>query len=102
MSTQLRINWPLALGAYIVCSAAAVIAAGQVAPAAGKTSHQKNTVSASGDGEKVFNANCARCHTPPMTLSPRTTGAVVAHMRVRARLTRKDEQLLLQYLAPGQ
>jgi cytochrome c5 len=102
MKTQLRIQWLLALGACIVCCAAAAIAIGQVAPAAGKASHQKNAVSASADGEKVFNANCARCHTPPMTLSPRATGTVVAHMRVRARLTRKDEQLLLQYLFPAQ
>ena len=51
-------------------------------------------------GEKVFMANCSRCHTPPMALSPRVTGTIVAHMRVRARLSRKDEQLLLNYLAP--
>ena|SRR5579871_4112481 len=52
------------------------------------------------DGEEVFRANCARCHMPPMSLSPRTTGTVVMHMRVRARLSRQDEKLLLKYLAP--
>ncbi len=51
-------------------------------------------------GEEVFKANCARCHMPPMSLSPRTTGTVVMHMRVRARLSRQDEKLLLKYLAP--
>jgi hypothetical protein len=35
-----------------------------------------------------------------MTLSPRITGTIVLHMRTRARLSRKDEKLLLQYLAP--
>jgi hypothetical protein len=35
-----------------------------------------------------------------MTLNARVTGTVLQHMRVRARLSRKDEQLLLKYLAP--
>ena len=52
------------------------------------------------NGEQVFKANCARCHMPPMSLSPRTTGTVVLHMRTRARLSRRDEKLLLNYLAP--
>jgi len=52
------------------------------------------------NGEEVFRANCARCHMPPMSLSPRTTGTVVMHMRARARLSRQDEKLLLKYLAP--
>lgn len=51
-------------------------------------------------GEEVFNNNCARCHMPPMAISPRITGTVVMHMRVRARLSREDEKLLLKYLAP--
>jgi cytochrome c5 len=51
-------------------------------------------------GERVFMVNCARCHTPPMTLPPRITGTVVMHMRVRERLSRSDEQSLLKYLAP--
>jgi cytochrome c5 len=51
-------------------------------------------------GEHVFMENCSRCHMPPMSISPRITGTVVMHMRVRARLSRKDQQLLLRYLAP--
>jgi cytochrome c5 len=51
-------------------------------------------------GEQVFNANCSRCHNPPMTLSPRITGTVIMHMRVRARLSQEDEKLLLKFLAP--
>jgi cytochrome c5 len=51
-------------------------------------------------GEEVFKANCARCHTPPMSISPRITGTVIMHMRTRARLSREDEQLLLKYMAP--
>ena len=51
-------------------------------------------------GEEVFKANCSRCHTPPMSLSPRITGTVLMHMRTRARLSRQDEQLLIKYMAP--
>ncbi len=51
-------------------------------------------------GERVFAANCSRCHQPPMSLAPRITGTVVMHMRTRARLSREDEKLLLKYLAP--
>jgi len=51
-------------------------------------------------GEQVFNTNCVRCHTPPGGMPQRVTGTVVMHMRVRARLSREDEQALLRFLAP--
>jgi cytochrome c5 len=52
------------------------------------------------NGEQVFMDNCSRCHRPPMTISPRITGTIVMHMRVRAKLSREDEKALLRYLAP--
>lgn len=60
---------------------------------------QANAVQAD-RGEQVFTTNCARCHTPPGGLAPRITGTVIMHMRVRARLSREDEQALLRFLAP--
>jgi cytochrome c5 len=51
-------------------------------------------------GERVFADNCARCHRPPMTIPPQITGTVIMHMRVRARLSHQQEQVLLRYLAP--
>ena len=51
-------------------------------------------------GERVFTANCSRCHQAPMSLSPRITGTVIMHMRTRARLSREDEKLLLNFLSP--
>jgi cytochrome c5 len=51
-------------------------------------------------GERVFSENCSRCHAAPMTLSPRITGTVIMHMRSRARLSQRDQQLLLKFLAP--
>jgi cytochrome c5 len=62
--------------------------------ASGRAQHTQNT------GEQIFMRNCSRCHQPPMSISPRITGTIIMHMRVRARLSRKDQQLLLKYLAP--
>ena len=64
----------------------------------------KSKVDAAGlttsSGEDVFKANCIRCHAPPTSMSQRITGTVIMHMRVRARLSRQDESLLIRYLAP--
>ncbi len=52
------------------------------------------------EGEKVFRANCMRCHNPPETLSPREVRAVVRQMRVRANLSAEEEKALIEFLAP--
>ena len=52
------------------------------------------------DDDEVFTAHCGRCHVPPMTISQRTTGTVIMHMRARARLSRQDELRLLRFMAP--
>jgi len=100
MSLQTRIGLLLCLLVSGLCSVAIVSAVGQTAPAAAGPAHMRNKAPSATPGEKIFAANCARCHTPPMTLNPRVTGTVLEHMRVRARLSRKDQQLLLNYLAP--
>ena len=51
-------------------------------------------------GERKFQANCSRCHDAPEQLSPRITGTVLRHMRVRASLSAEDERDILRYLAP--
>lgn len=65
-------------------------------PASGSKSNSQSQKT----GEEVFEANCVRCHRPPMSISPRITGTIIMHMRVRARLSRQDEQQLLKYMAP--
>jgi hypothetical protein len=100
MSDHVRKKWLLALAASGVCLIALAAAAGQDLPATTKPAHVQNTAMAADPGERIFAANCARCHTPPMTLNPRVTGTILMHMRTRARLSRKDEKLLLQYLTP--
>ena len=55
---------------------------------------------ATNPGERVFQANCGRCHNPPEQLSPRIVGTVLRHMRERALLSAQDERDLLKFLAP--
>jgi cytochrome c5 len=52
------------------------------------------------EGQRVFEQNCARCHNAPEGFSPRITGTIVRHMRVRASLSRHDEEVLLHYFNP--
>ena len=52
------------------------------------------------EGQRVFDENCSRCHTAPDGFSPRISGTVVRHMRVRASLSQHDEQELLRFLNP--
>jgi cytochrome c5 len=52
------------------------------------------------DGQRVFEQNCSRCHTAPDGFSPRISGTVLRHMRVRASLSQHDEQELLRFMNP--
>lgn len=100
MNDQVYKRWLLAIAASGLCFASIVAATGQAVPPAAEPANVKTVATPVDPREKVFAENCGRCHTPPMTLSPRITGTILMHMRTRARLSRKDEKLLLQYLAP--
>jgi cytochrome c5 len=100
MNDRVYKHWLLAFFLCGFCLASYIAASGQAAPAATTPVPVRRAATSTDPGEKVFEANCARCHIPPMTLNPRITGTIVMHMRVRARLSRKDQKLLLQYLAP--
>ena len=52
------------------------------------------------DGNEVFAANCSRCHSAPESFSPHISGTIIRHMRVRAGLSKEDEQALLRFLNP--
>jgi cytochrome c5 len=65
-----------------------------------ETDKKQSTGTSQDPGEKAFQANCSRCHYAPEQLSPRIAGTVTQHMRVRASLSAKDTQAILQYLAP--
>jgi mono/diheme cytochrome c family protein len=89
------------LAIVLLISALSVFAFPQDSGEKQKPAKTATTKSTSADpGEKAFKENCGRCHKPPDSLSPRETKAVLQHMRVRAMLTQKDEQLILKFLAP--
>ena len=52
------------------------------------------------DGAKKFEENCSRCHNAPEGFSPRISGTIVRHMRVRASLSKKDSEAILRFLNP--
>jgi cytochrome c5 len=52
------------------------------------------------EGSRVFQQNCSRCHNTPDAFSPRISGTISRHMRVRASLSKHDEEVLLRFLTP--
>lgn len=65
----------------------------QAASAASSQQHEDR-------GQEVFEQNCSRCHTAPEGFSPRISGTIVRHMRVRASLSQQDEEALLRFFNP--
>jgi mono/diheme cytochrome c family protein len=65
-----------------------------------KSAFQKRAGEPQTDGERVFKQNCFRCHTEPEGFSPRISGTIVRHLRVRASLSQREEEQLLQFLNP--
>lgn len=51
-------------------------------------------------GAAKFKANCSRCHEAPQSFSPRISGTILRHMRVRASLSAQDERDILHFLNP--
>jgi cytochrome c5 len=98
-----RIIWIRSVAGAFLISGAAILAQGTNGPVTqsktGSTTKQP-AGSPEDRGEKAFQANCSRCHNAPEQLSPRISGTVIKHMRVRASLSAKDAQAILQYLAP--
>lgn len=77
----------------------------QMHPATRPPKHQAATQTSAANnnhniGERKFQENCSRCHTAPEQLSPRITGTIVMHMRVRASLSDEDAKDILRYLSP--
>jgi cytochrome c5 len=68
--------------------------------AANQNRAAKDPNSEQSDGEKKFKRNCSRCHETPEGFSPAISGTVLRHMRVRASLSKQDEQDILRFLNP--
>ena len=80
------------------------VAAQQAGPAPSKPSGshgaQSSSARAKDEGELLFEQHCSRCHAAPEGFSPRISGTVVRHMRVRASLSQHEEEALLHYFNP--
>jgi mono/diheme cytochrome c family protein len=90
----------VAIGVLLVGFAS--VTQGQTGPAKPVTPQSTSSNSAQhlAEGQRIFQQNCTRCHNAPGGFSPRITGTIVRHMRVRAQLSKHDEQELLRFLAP--
>jgi cytochrome c5 len=60
----------------------------------------RHTEDGAEEGQRIFDQNCSRCHTAPEGFSPRISGTVLHHMRVRASLSEEDERALMRFLNP--
>jgi mono/diheme cytochrome c family protein len=89
LAALLLAGFPLLLFPILLCAGT-----GRADPKPNPGAHAQD------EGARLFETNCSRCHTPPMSISPRTAGTILMHMRTRARLSRKDEQALLKFMAP--
>ncbi len=69
-------------------------------PASKKPTVAQATPQHEDDGQRIFEQNCSRCHNAPEGFSPRISGTIVRHMRVRASLSKHDEEELLHFFNP--
>jgi cytochrome c5 len=60
----------------------------------------KRSLKQQDEGQRVFQQNCSRCHASPEGFSPRISGTIVRHMRVRASLSQHEEEALLHFFNP--
>lgn len=66
----------------------------------GKPSGTAGSDNGQENGERVFAEHCARCHNAPEGFSPRITGTITRHMRVRANLSPEEERAVLNFFNP--
>jgi cytochrome c5 len=81
-------------------ASALALAAKQDTTPPNKSEAKTQQVKPKDDGERVFQQHCSRCHTAPDGFSPRISGTIVRHMRVRASLSQQEEKDLLRFFNP--
>jgi cytochrome c5 len=99
---RLRIILAVALGLFTTLPAVSARQESSQDKQAAPTQNEAEKTSSSGqsDGERKFKQNCSRCHEAPEGFSPSISGTVLRHMRVRASLSKQDEQDILRFLNP--
>ena len=88
--------------ACILLAMAPLLALGKNGPRAQRSPSQATAPAAPQPdrGQQVFVRNCSRCHNAPTGFSPRISGTIARHMRVRAELSDEDYKELRRFLAP--
>jgi mono/diheme cytochrome c family protein len=91
----------LVTAAFILMFASALsLAAKQDTAPTNKSGAPTQQVKPKDEGGRLFQQHCSRCHTAPDGFSPRISGTVVRHMRVRASLSQEEEKELLRFFNP--
>lgn len=73
---------------------------GDARGAGGKQTGKEEEQNLQAEGERIFARRCSSCHNAPEGFSPRISGTVVRHMRVRASLSKREEEALLRFFNP--
>ena len=94
----LALSLALVTALPLICQSARSSEKSQTRPDDSKTADASSSVESM--GEKKFKQNCSRCHEAPEGFSPRISGTIVRHMRVRASLSHQDEEDILHFLNP--
>ena len=88
----------------LVLGTASTITQAQEAPKPSQsnasTSNSNSKPADSDRGQQVFAQNCSRCHNAPEGFSPRISGTIARHMRIRAGLSDEDYKALRHFLNP--
>jgi cytochrome c5 len=106
MEREITMRWNrFALGILTLGMVSGLAVAAQQNSASTSPSHGNGAVEKQADkqqenGQRAFDQHCARCHNAPDSFSPRISGTIVRHMRVRASLSEQEEKDLLRFLNP--
>jgi mono/diheme cytochrome c family protein len=106
MEGKMMNRWKSILGPGLLWIAALPLISQANSAASGppETSKPRNSSPASlvhqSIGERKFAQNCSRCHTSPEGFSPHIAGTIIRHMRVRASLSKQDEDDIMHFLNP--
>jgi len=100
MSPKHGITCALFLASVLSGAVSAQQSSGTPAPPARPAAPVKQAAQNHGDGEQIFQQHCSRCHAAPEGFSPRISGTILRHMRVRASLSEREEKELLRFFNP--
>lgn len=84
----------------LVFAAVTSVVANPKSPESSKPKPAATQTNDSAEGARLFKIHCGRCHTPPDDIPPAVAGTVLRHMRIRANLSKEEEQQILRYIRP--